>query len=253
MTTEFMITDFEPPEGMGRGLVERDYSRHPVGYNSQPFLLPLIPEAEWAERLADQIAAKAQLSDIRNRGNKGKRIPSTHQGKSNYCWAHSTASAMMLQRAMQNEPYAELSAFAIACKIKNYRNQGGWGSVSLEYAAEHGIPDTTHWPARSWQKHHDDPTTWKNAAKHKVSEWMDLEPRNKAQLVTCLLLNIPVVSDFNWWRHSVCSMDLVSLRPFKTRIWNSWSDNWGEDGTGLLEGSKAIPDGMIAPFASTGG
>lgn len=251
--SEFVITDTTPPEGYGTGLIERDYRRYPVAYNSQPFRLPLIPEDEWEDRLREQKAAKAQLSDIRERGGKdGQRIPSTNQGSTNYCWAHSSTSAVMLMRAMQGQPFHMLSGTSIAAKIKNFRNQGGWGSQSLEYIAQHGIPDTAHWPERSIKQHHDDPMTWQNAEQHKVTEWMDLEPRNKAQLVTCLLLNIPVVSDFNWWRHSVCSMDILSLRPFKTVIWNSWSDNWGENGAGILEGNKAIPDGMIAPFVVRG-
>jgi hypothetical protein len=86
------------------------------------------------------------------------------------------------------------------------------------------------------------------AAKRKYKKWMELDhSKMKAQLVTCLLLGIPVVSDFNWWSHSVCTIDLVSLSPFRTRIWNSWGDGWSANGTGILEGNKAIPDDALAP------
>ena len=81
-----------------------------------------------------------------------------------------------------------------------------------------------------------------------VDEWRHIL-RTRALLV--VLLGIPVVSDFNWWGHSVCTLDLVSLSPFTTRIWNSWGDTWSENGTGLLQGSKALPDGMIAPRVIT--
>jgi hypothetical protein len=168
------------------------------------------------------------------------------------CWAHSSTSAALIIRALNNEPYADLSAYAVACVIKNYRDQGGWGAESLAFIAERGIPTSEFWPQKSMSRGNDNPKTWENAARHKFTEWMDLDPRDmKRQLVTCLLLGIPVVSDFNWWGHSVCSIDLVSLNPFRTRIWNSWGDSWSANGTGILEGRRAIPDAAIAPRVMT--
>ncbi len=234
------------------GLVPRNFATHPVGYNSKPFDLPLIPESEWASRLAAQIAAKAQLSDIRNAGMFGQRIPSRDQNGKGYCWAHSSTSASLLIRAVNNEPYADLSAYCVACIIKGYQDEGGWGAESLEWIAANGIPTSEFWPQQSMSRSNDNPAMRANAALHKVTEWMDLDPNQmKAQLVTCLLNNIPVVSDHSWWGHSICAMDLVSLQPFTTRIWNSWGDSWNGDGTGLLQGSKAIPDAAIAPRVST--
>jgi hypothetical protein len=245
------------PDGLQRatGLIPRNYATHPVGYSmhAKPFDLPLIPQSEWQARLDARIAAKAQLSDIRNTsGPNGGPIPSRDQDGVGYCWAHSSTSAALLVRAVQGEPYADLSAFAVACIIKNYRDEGGWGAESLEWIAANGIPTSQYWPQQSMKRANDTPEMRANAALHKYTEWMDLDPNQmKAQLVTCLLLGIPVVSDFNWWGHSVCSMDLVSINPFRTRIWNSWGDSWSENGTGILEGAKAIPDGAIAPRAMT--
>lgn len=235
------------------GLIPRDYEQYPVGYcaAAKPFDLPLIPESEWEERLQARIAAKAQLSDVRNRGMGGQPMPSRDQNGKGYCWAHSSTSAVLICRAMEGQPYADLSAFAVACIIKGFRDQGGWGSQSLEFIAERGIPTSEYWPQQSMKRENDNPKTWENAKLHRVTEWMDMEPNNKAQLVTCLLSGIPVVSDFNWWGHSVCTLDLVSINPFRTRIWNSWGDKWSENGTGILEGKKAVPNGMIAPRVMT--
>src|SRR5262249_26268122 len=132
--------------------------------------------------------------------------------------------------------------------IKGYRNRGGWGAESLEWIAQNGVPTSATWPQQGTKRSYDTPEMRTEAAKYKVTEWMDLEPGNKAQLVTCLLSNIPVVVDYNWWSHSVCALDLVSLNPFQIRIWNSWSDSWSQNGTGILEGRRAIPDGQIAPL-----
>jgi hypothetical protein len=241
-------------ERKARGLMPRNFASHPVGYGAYApaFDIALIPESEWQDRLDEQIKNKAQLSDIRNTGMGGKPIPSRDQNGKGYCWSHSSTSAALIIRALNNEPYADLSAYAVACVIKNYRDQGGWGAESLAFIAERGIPTSEFWPQKSMSRGNDNPKTWENAARHKFTEWMDLDPRDmKRQLVTCLLLGIPVVSDFNWWGHSVCSIDLVSLNPFRTRIWNSWGDSWSSNGTGILEGRRAIPDAAIAPRVMT--
>ena len=163
------------------------------------------------------------------------------------CWAHSSVSAAIISRAVSGQPYADLSAYAIACIIKNYQDQGGWGSESMEFLAKRGVPTSEFWPQQSMSKANDKPATWENAALYKATEWMELDPSQMMnQLVTCLLLGYPVVTDFNWWSHSVCTIDLVSVKPFQTRILNSWGDKWSANGTGVLAGAKAKPDNALA-------
>lgn len=227
----------------------RDYKRNPVGSFAfaAPFDLPLIDEGEWEKRLEQLTKAEARCSDLRMRGNKGKPIPSRDQNGKGYCWGHSGVSTCLVTRARQKQPYADLSAFSICCVIKNFKNQGGFGTQGIEYMAEHGCATSDDWPQKSMDKSHNNDKTWERAKRYKITEWMDLKPRNKKQLVTCLLNSIPVVVDFNWWSHSVCALDLVSVDPFRILIWNSWSDGWGNQGMGILEGNKAVPDGHIAP------
>jgi hypothetical protein len=244
-----------------RGLVPRNWVQYALGslLYAKPFDLPLIgagtanPEAEWQARLDAQIAAKAQLSDIRNTsGPSGGPIPSRDQNGKGYCWAHSSTSAALIARAVMGEPYADLSAYAVACVIKGYRDEGGWGAESLQFIAERGIPTSKTWPQQSMSRGNDKPETWAEAKLYRFTEWMDLDPgQMKVQLVTCLLLGLPVVSDFNWWSHSVCTIDLVSINPFRTRIWNSWGDGWSQNGTGILEGQRALPDSALAARVMT--
>ena len=124
-----------------------------------------------------------------------------------------STSACLLLRAVQNQPYADLSAFCVACIVKNYRNVGGFGAESLEWIAANGVPTSQPGPSRRCREALDTPGHAGRGG-DKQGHGMDgRRPDNIDQLVTCLLPNIPVVSDFNWWSHSVCTMDLVDVDP----------------------------------------
>jgi hypothetical protein len=198
-------------------------------------------------------ADKSWLDDIRNRGMKGSPIPSRDQNGKGYCWAHSSVSATLLIRAQNNQPYSDLSAFAVACIIKGYRDEGGWGQESLDFIATRGVPSSAYWAQRSMSPQNDKPETWANAKLHRVTEW--IQPKTARQFATCLCNNIPVVSDFNWWSHSVCSVRLKAWGPngsnLTTTIWNSWGDGWSANGMGDLGPGKSLPDDMVAPRVVT--
>ena len=228
------------------GLIPRDKSKPSglVKYSATD--LPVIPQSEWAPRLQAQIAAKAQLSNIRDRGNAGQPIPSRDQNGKGYCWAHSGVSAHLLRRAAMGEPYADLSAYAVACMIKGFRDEGGNGIEGVQFQQEKGCPTSATWPQQSMSRSNDNPQTWADAAIHKYTQWVELDHgQMEEQLVSCLLLNIPVVVDYNWWSHSVCAADIVEIG--KTgRIWNSWGDSWSANGMGTLEWRKFVPDDAVA-------
>lgn len=243
-----------------RGLMQRDLAVNPKGSMRAAVPFPehlLIPRKDWKSALEKRIAQKAQLSDIRNRGAGGKPIPSRDQNGKGYCWAHSTVSCMLLLRALQNQPYADLSAYSIAATIKKYRDEGGFGAQSLEFAAERGCATSKTWPQKSMDRSlAKSDKVWEDAANYKVDSWIDIEHKNVDQMVSLLLWGVPLISDFNWWSHSVATMELaaiISLEPLKirTKIWNSWGDGWSDNGTGFLEGGKAIPDDMTAPYIPT--
>jgi hypothetical protein len=254
---------------MGRGYVERDYSRNPVGsYEGvEPFKLAVIPRAEWSSRIKDGVEAKATYADLRTIGNNGGHVKSLDQNGQGYCWAYSTAAAITACRIRDNQPYVRLSAHAVAAKIKNFRDEGGWNPLSVEFAIKTGYPDVSVWPEKSMSRNYDTTATWLNAARHKIVDgWMELTPpvydRNLTfdQLMTCLLLRIPCPVDYNWWGHSVCAVDpveidsslpLSDIRRWGVRIWNSWTDNWGTLGMGVLAGSKSVPNGATACKGTT--
>lgn len=268
-------------ERVSRGLIPRDYSANPQGcYAAAPsFDLQLIPRSEWADRIREMEANKARVSDVRRTaGPDGGLIPSLDQNGKGYCWAHSATMAVMLTRALMNEPYVRLSAFMVACIIKNYKDEGGWGALALDFIGENGIPSVQFWPEKSMSRSNDNPAMRANAQQHRVSmQWADLSApvydRNltEDQAMTLLLQLVPLVGDFNWWGHSVCIMDPVLITKnansldvgsldmndakdakvygdnFGKRIINSWTDSYGNQGEAVLSGSKAHLDGGVAP------
>lgn len=250
-----------------RGLVPRDPKMQAVGYLGdlcppmKAVDMPLIPQSEWSARIKEMEQTKSRLSDIRRnaRGN-GRHFEALDQNGQGYCWAYAATGGVMLLRAAANMPYVRLSAHAIACKIKNFRDEGGWGALALEYIINHGVPSVEAWKEKSMDRSNDRPETWVDAAGNKVTEsWMDLEApiydrdMTFAQMMTCLLNRMPVICDFNWWGHAVVAMDPVEVErgSFGVRILNSWKDSWGDLGEGVLRGNKAIADNAVAPRVVT--
>lgn len=242
-----------------RGAVPRDFSVQPRPMEAVQF--PLIPRSEWSARIKELEETKSALSHLRMTANGGQPAPSLDQGQKGYCWAHSTTNAVQLLRFKAMLPYVPLSAYAVACKIKNFRDEGGWCGLSMQFAIANGIPSQALWPQGDMSRGRDVAATWADAAGHKVTEsWYDSaaavydQELTFDQVATLLLNRVPVAVDFNWWGHSVCALDLVETSPneFGLRIWNSWGDSWGTQGTGVLAGSKAVPDGACAPLVTNG-
>lgn len=271
------VADVIPPiiDGSRRamGLVPRDYDQFPQGYYaSAPAWslddMPLIPMEEWPERIRDMEANKSRISDIYARGNKGQRIPSLDQNGQGYCWAYSTVACVQMVRAINNMPYVELSPHSVAAKIKNWRDEGAWGCLSLDFIKENGVMPANLWPQKSMSRSHDTPANWEVAKAFRVVEgWLDLKPAvydrdmSAQQQGTALLSRMPLIQDYNHWGHSVAGMDLVDCYPnrsardisrYGVRIKNSWTDRWGTFGEGVLKDSKAWANGGACPRVVVG-
>jgi hypothetical protein len=278
-----------------KGMVPRDWGKYPLGtYRGertwmQAVDMPTIDAADFPGMIKELEASGSRLSDFCRKGNGGQPIPARDQNGRGYCWIHSGCSALIALRARDDQPYADLSAYAGACLIKNYRDEGGWGAQGLDWIMEKGLPTSAFWPQQSVSRSNDKPETWANAAKYRVTEgWIDMAQaqydRNLTfnQMITCLLCRVPVITDFNWWGHSVCALDavngtsmagktrgtdgkLITGKAFEAywgindpvtagiaiRIWNSWGDSWSDRGMGVLSGSKAVPNGATAPRVAT--
>ncbi len=245
-----------PPPGQGMGLIPRDFMRCPVGYLpcARPFDLPLATDEQIEEAIVRQAAEKSSPKDVVFREN----MEALDQNGQGYCWAYSTTSGIMLARAIVGLGYKRLSAHMIACIIKGYRDQGGWNSQSVEFAAQHGVASVDTWPEKSMSRSNDTPAMREEAKTRTVIEYMDLAdsgPDLKRQMATCLINNIVIATDYNWWGHSVLAAYLKKWGAgganFTTEILNSWAKTWSDRGWGELSGSRALPNGAIAIRATT--
>ncbi len=245
------------PAGFGRGFDPSQVvpgSFHPM-FGDAPGQLQVIPRSEWDARIAEQDALKSSLWHLRQTMADGAIAPTLDQNGQGYCWAYSTTRAVMYVRAVMGLPYVRLSAHAIGCKVKGFRDEGGWCGLSAKFHREQGCPSVALWPEKSMSRANDKPEVWANAAGHKlVEDWCDagaaVYDQNLTfdQVATCLLVNIPVAVDFNFWSHSVCAIQLVRVEAgsYGIRIDNSWTDQWEDRGSSVLQGQKAIPDGAVA-------
>jgi hypothetical protein len=258
-----------PPPGMSKGYEERDLSKFPVGslegavgsteFNKE---VPLIPWEEFPARIEEQEKKKTRLSDIRMTGDKGNPIPSLDQNGQGYCWTYSTAHGITLKRAAMGLPYIRLSGHSLACKLKNFRDEGGWCGLSTSKATQIGYVPASLWPEKSMNRKYDTAENWEVAKNFCITEgFLDMQQQvwdmslTFQQIASCILSGIPCPVDFAWWSHSILGMDLVyvtdkfpvnDIRCYGLRIWNSWRDAWGFMGTGVILGKKAVPMGATA-------
>jgi hypothetical protein len=246
------------PSSFGRGYEERDYAKYPAEMFAAPTEVKLIPRSEWSARIRERKQLKKGLRFVRETMNFGKPHVSLDQDREGFCWFYSGAQANMYSRGKAGMPYRRLSAHAGACVIKNFRNEGGWCGLSAEFLAKNGCPTVEDWPEKSMDRKYNTPQVWERAKFNRVAEQVvDLTRavynRNLTfdLIVSLMLVDVPCQVDFNWWSHSVCSIDVDEPEPgsFGLVIHNSWTDAWGDRGLATLQGSKTIPDGAVATLS----
>lgn len=242
------------PRSYAKGYVERDYKLYPKEMFSPPSEIPLIPRSDWQAIIQEQEEQQSSLEHIWRRVH-GSKIKSAHldQNGQGYCWAYSVTHSIMIARARDNQEPKRLSAHGVACKVKNFKDEGGWCGLSADFIRNNGVPTVETWKEKSMSRQYDNPATWEEASKYKITEdYVDLtidvwgQNLTYDQTITCLLMNIPCALDFNWWGHSVCGVRAVwKDGQAIPRILNSWA-GWGDDGFGDLQGQRGIPDGGVA-------
>jgi hypothetical protein len=233
------------PDGMSRGYIPRDYQAFPAGTFAATMPLPTIPRSEWRDRIEQMDREKRWPKDHK----LAAGFDSLDQNGTNYCWINGPTQCIHYVRAMQGETHVALSPASVGAPIKNYRNQGGWGSEGVKYMVEHGIAPQSLWPANAIDRKYDTEECRVERLKYKVDEWWELKERSFDQLMTCLLLGYPVAVGYSWWGHEVtaCMAAIQGSDDFFIDIDNSWGKGWKDNGHTLLTESKATPDDAVVP------
>ncbi len=163
------------------------------------------------------------------------------------CWINSPVYIMEVCQVVSGQPVTILSPASGGARIKNFRNVGGWGREAVQWIHENGINTVQEWPANAIDRRYLTSANIAVAKTRRIVEFIELRPRDIKQLMSLLLRRIPVSGGFNWWRHQVSLIDPMWLdgRP-ALRPRNSWGMSWGDEGYGVLQGSKMLPDDAVA-------
>lgn len=245
----------DDPPAVDGGFMPRDENADPWGGYAAPFPLPLIPESEWPERIEEMERTKSRLSDVA----AFVKMPPNYQFYSNYCWGFCLKRAVELTRASQGHPHIDLSGTSLCAPVSNYANPngspqgvGGWPSMALKYAAEVGIDTLAGWPEMKISRKFDTEESRQRKAQFRVTEWVDLRPRNFEELMTCLLLRIPVAMAHNRWRHAVCAVDPLWTKSGPAVLTHNSGAGRDKNGITVLSRKFGPPDTAVAPKVTTG-
>ncbi len=220
-------------------------------YGSLPYAaamdVALIPWNEMPDRIAKQQKLESSLWHLWKQCGMG----ALNQGQYSLCWAFSSTGAVMLERVVQGAPLVVLSASSLAMPLVGFRDTGYYVEEALKGAVQQGIASTDFVPMLTTRQA-DFKVGWqKDAAKNKVTQWGDVPQRSAQVMLTLLLNNQPVPVGLNWWGHSVLFLQALDRYPnlapndyrrYGIKYLNSWGDDWGDDGCGILEGSKQLAD-----------
>lgn len=235
------------PAGKARGLEPGSGYGTRAGYAGVAEPFPdslLIPRSEWQARI--QEIEERQLGLTSRCVRAGLDVKD--QARTNYCWINSPTNCLEMLRVSQNQAPVILSPASGGAQIKNYRNVGGWGREALEWIVEHGLVPVDRWPANAIDRRYATAENKELARKYRVDEWWVLDSRDIDQVVSCLLRGHPVSGGFNWWGHQVTLSEAKWIDgDIAIEIWNSWGQSWGEDGLGVLQGNRMLPDDGCSP------
>jgi hypothetical protein len=164
----------------------------------------LLDDKQIKERIEELERTKTDLVSLLQYLWANKQWIGLNQDPTNYCWCFAVIHAIMILRALSGEPFKRLSPFSVACIVKGFRNNGGWGGEANEQCVKEGVATEEFWPfgipgsgkvqsanMAAFDRKYLAPSR-ANAALHKVTEFWELEPNNDQQKLSALCIPLPV-------------------------------------------------------------
>lgn len=202
----------------------------------------LIPRSEWQARIEEKETLKNRLSDYITRA----QLPCKNQQSIPYCWIFGPVGCCEVIRLLQNQEYKSLSPASAGAPIKNFRKVGGWGKEGLQWVADKGVNESKDWPDTAVDRQYYTEESKAKALLNRTTEWWVL--RNIEEVISAILLNIPVAVGLSWWSHEIYYSDAVwKDGAIAVRYRNSWGASFSDNGFAILQGSKMLPDDAVAP------
>jgi C1A family cysteine protease len=238
-------------EGLTFGGMQRDYNSAPFGSASRPSKLFQYTFESDRGKLRDRIQRADENKTTPDDWRMSLKVPVLDQDSWGYCWFYGCCGAMLNCYAMTGGVVPNLNPFPTAYRIKNGRNEGGWGEEALRGIEQYGVVEESLWPGHEAKMSNWDRQEVKaNAILHKVTESLELPRRDILALVSVLTdprNPRPVTVGYDWWGHLIYAVRAGwKDGKFLVKIVNSWKETWGEKGTAWLTESKAIASEQIA-------
>lgn len=225
----------------------RSYMRGHTPELSDKVDIEVVDEDDWDDIIEQQEDEESSLYQL---AKEGCRV--LDQNGTNLCWINGVIYSAMVARMLETGEQIRLSPASVGAPVKSFRNVGGWGEQGLEYMVRNGCNLQDDWPANAINRKYFTAENKKKAKENLVVEWY--RTTSWKEIVSAVLVHrIPVAVGFNWWRHLVCAVG-VTKGDHDLIIANSWGTNWGDEGFGVLKGSKKYPDGdsvAIVALAAT--
>lgn len=237
------------------GLWVRDESIDPMYGVAEEFPDELLlDEHELKVCFENQLANHSMLFDLRERC--GGLLDSLDQDGLGLCWAFSSTKATMYTRMLMGLVYKKLSPWFVAGVIKNWRDEGGWCTLSLHEIAKNGVPEYDLCPSYKKPSAEQFAKCRENGKKYLVTKWWE-GSRDKDKLnhqkLSAYARGLCPVCDYNWLGHSMCGCGVTkfrSLQDWEELNDNSWGMKAGLRGCYQLKGSKAKSDQIIIPYVA---
>lgn len=203
------------------------------------------PRSDWSAIIKERKEKKESLRYFTQKA--GVKIK--NQLSTPFCWVFAVTRCVECLAVQQRQPYVSLSPASVGAVIKNFQQEGGWGSEALKGFIELGAVPSDKWPDTSLSRSYYNAETNALRPEYKVLEFWQLPAFDFEQVAAVAFSNLPGAAGLLWWQHEVMYDDIDEIEPNSFGVWvpNSWGAGWGQNGYCFIREEKFKPDELVVP------